>query len=194
MRHAARQGFAHGDRHLGRAVLVQQSQQGDSDAADVGAAFGGADQKILRGGNRLQQTVSATMLSCGVLLLSQLLDVRSVFDPGAFVVAAAVRGGNLRAVNDAQFVRVGQHGQCASRMVMRYRVIIQVKANIGRFADLDFYPLVQRQRIVRQLQQPRRFVGKNRPDSAVGLARAAAGRPPCRCTMPLPAGSDHRGR
>ena len=54
-----------------------------------------------------------------------------------------------------------EDGQWTPDMVMGDRVIVQVEADIGRFADGDRDVLEQRRRVVGQWQQASRFFGKH---------------------------------
>ena len=46
-------------------------------------------------------------------------------------------GEHRAAVDDAYLVRVGEHRQHAANVRMRYRVVVQIEADIGRLADAD---------------------------------------------------------
>ena len=80
-----------------------------------------------------------------------------ILDLGALVVAAAMAGENLGAVDDAHLVRVGQHGEQALHLGVGDRVVVEIEAHIGRLADLDGDALEQRIGIVWQRQQARRL-------------------------------------
>ena len=77
------------------------------------------------------------MLTGGTLLLHQGRDVASLFDLRATVVAARMAGEHRAAVNDADLVRVGEHRRHAASVRMRYRVFIQIEADIRGFAHRD---------------------------------------------------------
>ena len=89
------------------------------------------------------------------------------------VVAAAMAGEHLRAIDDAHLVRVGEHRQHPPHMGVRHGVVVQVEADIGRLADLDRDALEQRRGIVGQRQQARRLLGEHRAHRAVRFARTA---------------------
>ena len=75
MRHATLQRLEDGGLHLGGAGLRQQTHQRGGDGAEIGAAFGGADQQGLAGWDGLHQAVGGAVLTRGALLFDQRLDV-----------------------------------------------------------------------------------------------------------------------
>jgi hypothetical protein len=62
-------------------------------------------------------------------------------------------------------MRVGEHRQHATNIRMGYRIVIQIEADIGRFADADGNALEQRRRVVGQRQQARRFLDEHLADA-----------------------------
>ena len=80
--------------------------------------------------------------------------MRGNFDLGALVVAAGMAGEKFGAIDNAHFVRIGQHGEHALHAGVGHRVIVEIEADIGRLADLDGDTLDQRKSVVRQSQQP----------------------------------------
>ena len=113
------------------------------------------------------------VLAGGTLVVDERLDVGGNLDLCALVVAAPMAGEDVRAVGDAHLVRIGEHGQNAPDMGMRYRIIVEVEADIGRLADRDRDALEQRRRVVWQRQQSRCFVGEHLADGALGFVRTA---------------------
>ena len=75
------------------------------------------------------------MLTRGALLLDQRLDVAGLLDLRAAVVAARMAGKHRATVDNAYLMRVGEHRQHAPNMSMGYRVVVEIKTNIGRLAD-----------------------------------------------------------
>src|ERR1700722_2094127 len=137
MRHIALQRLEDGELQIGGAGAIEQPHQRGGDGAEIGAAFGSADEQGLAGGSHLCEAVRSAVLASGALLLDQLLDVGGDLDLRALVVAALVAGEHLGTVDDAHLVWIGENGQCASHMIMGNRVIVQVEADIGRLADRD---------------------------------------------------------
>jgi hypothetical protein len=79
--------------------------------------------------------------------------------------AARMAGEHRAAVNDAHLMRVGEHRQHATNIRMGYRIVIQIEADIGRFADANGNALEQRRRVVGQRQQARRFLDEHLADA-----------------------------
>ena len=90
---------------------MQQSHQAGGDGAEVGAAFGGAQQQLLAGRSHLGEAIGGTMLARGALVRDQGLDMLGLLDLRALVVAAAMAGQHMGAIDDADLMRVGQHRQ-----------------------------------------------------------------------------------
>ena len=78
-----------------------------------------------------------------------------------------VLGEDVLALDDAQPIGVGQHGQDAAHLCMGHRVVVLVEPDIGRLVDADLDPLDDRIRIVGQAQQQRRLFGEDLADAAV---------------------------
>jgi hypothetical protein len=74
-------------------------------------------------------------------------------------------GEHRAAVTDAHLMRVGEHRQHATNIRMGYRIVIQIEADIGRFADANGNALEQRRRVVGQRQQARRFLDEHLADA-----------------------------
>ena len=75
------------------------------------------------------------MLVCGMLGVDQRLDVGWIFDLRATVVTSPVAGKNIGTVGDTNLMAIGEHGQNASDMGVRDRVIVEIEADIGCLAD-----------------------------------------------------------
>ena len=116
VRHVARECLQDGGLKFGGAIAVEQPLQTHGDGAEIDAALGGADQQILGGGRGLRQAVGGAVLAGGTLAVDQGLDMGGVLDLRALVVAAAVAGQDVRAVDDTQ-VRAGLPAPsgCAAR-------------------------------------------------------------------------------
>jgi hypothetical protein len=63
MRHPTLQRLEDGGLHFDGAGLRQQAHQGGGDGAEIGAAFGGADQQGLTGGRGLGQAIGGAVLT-----------------------------------------------------------------------------------------------------------------------------------
>ena len=95
VRHIALQRLEDGGLQLGGAVALEQPQQGGGDGAEIGAAFGGADEQGLAGGSGLREAVGGAVLAGGALVVDQCLDVGGILDLRALVVAAPMAGEDL---------------------------------------------------------------------------------------------------
>jgi hypothetical protein len=84
-----------------------------------------------------------------------------------------VTGEDIRPVDAAQLVRIGEHAQLAADMAKRHRIIVQVEADVGRFADRHHDMLEHRRRVGGQCEQVRPFLVEYRAHGALGLIRAA---------------------
>jgi hypothetical protein len=113
------------------------------------------------------------MLPRGALLVDQRLQMPTLLDLRAAIVAAAMMSEHLRAVDDAQIVRVGEHRQRPAHLRVGHGVVVEVEANIRRLADLDRDALEQRRRIVGQRQQMSRLIGEHRAHRAIRFAGTA---------------------
>ena len=102
MRHIALQRLEDGRLQIGGAVAVQQSDQGGSDGAQIGAPFRGAREQSLAGGDGVGEAVSCAVLASGVLLLDQGLDMGGGLDLRVFVVAAPVNGEHFGAIEQCE--------------------------------------------------------------------------------------------
>jgi len=131
------------------------SQTGERYRIDVGPAhkgpdphaapaFGGADQQGLTSRSSLHQAVGGAVLTRGALLFDQRRKVARKLDLGVAIVAARITGEHRGTVHDAYLMRIGEHRQYAANMYMRYRVVVQIKADIGRFANADRNAFKQR--------------------------------------------------
>lgn len=118
------------------AVAIKQPQQRGRERTDVGATFGGPDHQGLTDRHGPGEAVEAAMLARLTLDLNEILQVSSVFDLLATIIAATVTGDHLRAVEDPDLAEIGPHAQHAPNMGMGNRVVVQVEPHIGRFADL----------------------------------------------------------
>jgi hypothetical protein len=68
-----------GDLQRGGIVTFEQAQQHGCDGAEIGAAFGGADEQGLAGRRRPRQAIIAAMLARRVFFVGQRLDMRGIF-------------------------------------------------------------------------------------------------------------------
>ena len=71
MRHIALHRLEDGGLQIGGAVAVQQSDQGGSDGAQIGAPFRGAREQSLAGGDGVGEAVGGAVLASGAFLLDQ---------------------------------------------------------------------------------------------------------------------------
>ena len=111
------------------------------------------------------------MLPRGSLLFDQRLEMLTLLDLGAAIVTAAMVSEHLRAVDNTQIVRVGEHRQCPTHMRVGHGIIVQVEADIRGLADLDRDALEQWNGVVGQPQQMSRLLGEHRTHCAVRFAR-----------------------
>ncbi len=93
------------------------------------------------------------MAACLTLVRNECLDMGRLLDLLALVVAARMAGDDFLALDDAQPVGIGQHGQGAPHMRMRHCVIVLVEPDIGCLAGLDGHLLEDGIGIVGLLQQ-----------------------------------------
>src|SRR5438132_10641411 len=107
MRHAALDRLADGGVKLGGAVALQQPQQGGGDGSEIGTTLGGTQEQGLALRRRLCEVVGAAVAAGGALVLDQSLDMGGILDLRTLVVAAAMTGEHLRAINDAHLVWIG---------------------------------------------------------------------------------------
>lgn len=129
------QSFLDGGLQFLRAVQVKQFQHRVCDRTDIGATLGGPDHQRLAGRHGARQAVEAAMLARLALDCDESLEVLRVLDLLVTIIAATVTGDHLCAVEDADQAEIGAHAERAPDMSMRYRVIVEVEAHIGRFAD-----------------------------------------------------------
>ena len=115
--------------------------------------LGGADEQGPAGRRGQSQAIGRPVAVCLAFPRDQGFDMGRVLDLRALVVAARMSGDGLQALDDAQPAGIGQHGQGASHMSMRHRVIVLVEADIRCLANLDGHPLDDGIGIVRLLQQ-----------------------------------------
>ena len=80
MRHTTLQRLEDRGLHLGGISLRQQAHQCGGDGAEIGAAFGGADQQGLAGGSRVDQAISGAVPTGGCFLFDQRRDVAGKLD------------------------------------------------------------------------------------------------------------------
>src|ERR1700722_20320889 len=99
MWHPPLQRLEDGSLHFRGAGLRQQAHQGGGDGAEIGAAFGGADQQGLTGGRGLDQAIGGAVLTRGAFLLHQRLDVAVLLDLCVAVVASSMAGEHRAAVD-----------------------------------------------------------------------------------------------
>src|SRR4051794_4484873 len=137
MRYVTLECLTDGGLQLGSAVAVQQPCQPVGDGTEVGAALGGPHEQVLAGRSDLGEAVGGAVLPRGALVRDQGLEVAVLLDLRALVVAATIAGEHMEAVDDAHLMDAGQHRQRPSDMGMRYGVVVEVEADIGRLADLD---------------------------------------------------------
>ena len=137
VRHAPDQRVGDGGLQLGGAVTVEEIGQGVSNGADIVTALGSPHQQIPACRGRLCQTVGGLMPAAPALSIDKSLDMVGIFDLCPLVVTAPMGGDHVLAIDDAQRVRLRQHGQRPPHMGVRNAVIVQVEANIGRLADMD---------------------------------------------------------
>ena len=101
----------------------------------------------------MRQSVLSAVMACGTLGAEQRFDVRWMLDLLAFAIAARVLGDHLAAI---EYTHAGQRGHDrygAPHVGVRYTVVVQIEAYIGRFADTDLDPLVGFEGIVRQCKE-----------------------------------------
>ena len=108
----------------------------------------------------MREAVGTAVLAGGVLLLDQGLDMGGILDLGALVVTASMTGEDVRAVDNAHLVEIGEHRERAPHMGVRDGIIVQIEADIRCLAGGDGHPLKQRVGVVRQLHQKMRFLGE----------------------------------
>jgi hypothetical protein len=96
-----------------------------------------------------------------------------ILDLRHLVVAAAMADEHLRAIDDAHLVRIGQHGEQALHLGVRYGIIVEVEAHIGGLAGLRRHALDERIGVVRQRQQSGRLRGEGLADAEGVLSGAA---------------------
>jgi hypothetical protein len=173
VRHPPLQRFEDGGLHLCSIGLRQQAHQRGGDGAEIGAAFGGADQQGLTGRSSLHQTIGGAVLTRGALLFDQCLDVAGKLDLRVAIVAARMAGEHRGAVHDAYLTRVGEHRQHATNVRMGYGIIVQIETDIGCLVDRDCDLFEQRRRVVGQRQQARGFLDEHLADAASKIFRTA---------------------
>lgn len=105
------------------------------------------------------------MTAAGALCLTRARIWASIFDLLALVVAARLTGQDLSGVGDADCAGIGEHRQPSPHMGVRNGVVVEVEADIGRFARLDRDLLDQEIWTIRQRQQPGRFLGEGLADA-----------------------------
>src|SRR6516162_3043797 len=172
MRDATRERLADGGLELGGPIAVQQLQQRGGDGAEIVAALAGALEQGDARRRRPCEPVSATMTARGTFACDEGRKMRGILDLSPLVIAAPMAGEDLGAVDDAHLVGIGQHGERAPNLSVGHRVIVEVKTDIGRLADLDRQALVQRIGMVRQLEQTGRFLGEGLANRRCLLLRA----------------------
>ena len=174
MRHVTVERLEDGGVELGGSITFQQPRQRAGDVAEVVAALGGAEQQGLAGRDGLDQPIGRAVMACPALGFDECIEMSLFLDPFAAVVAARVLGEDVLALDDAQPIGVGQHGQDAAHLCMGHRVVVLVEPDIGRLVDADLDPLDDRIRIVGQAQQQRRLFGEDLADAAGGVFGTAA--------------------
>ena len=80
MRHVTRQRIKDGGLHLSGPIAFEQPLQANGDGAQIGAAFGGADQQVLAGRSSLDEAIGGAVLASGMLALDQGLNVGGILD------------------------------------------------------------------------------------------------------------------
>ena len=78
-------------------------------------------QPELAGRRRRGEPVGAAMPAGGTLVDGKCGDMGGILDLGALVVAAAMAGEDLAAVDDAHMNEVGEHGERASHLAMEHQ-------------------------------------------------------------------------
>ena len=173
VRDAAAERLGDGGLQFGGAIAVQKPDQGGRDGGDGVAALGGLLEQALAGWRRLEEPVIRPMMAGGALVFDQRFDVGGRLDLRPLVIAARVAGDDLAAVGDANLIAIGQHGQLPTDMGVGDRVVIEIEADIGCLADRDLLAFGHGIGVVRQLQQPGGFPGKDLPNTEARLLGAA---------------------
>src|SRR3954451_7126010 len=101
VRHVALERLLDGGLQGGGAVPVEQLQQRGGDAAERHAASGRAAQQLLAGRSGLGETVGGPVLAGRALFRDQRIQVIGLLDLRALVIAAAMAGEQLPAIDDA---------------------------------------------------------------------------------------------
>src|ERR1700748_3215672 len=114
------------------------------------------------------------MLTSGTLRLDKTLDMEVVSIMRALVVTAGRAGENLLAVGDAPLLRVCEHRQRLLNIGVRHRIVVQIKPDVGRLANLDGHLFEQRIAMLRQCQQSWCLLGEDLADAAEHQASAWA--------------------
>lgn len=173
VRDAAAERLGDGGLQFGGAIAVQQPDQGGRDGGEGVAALGGLLEQALAGWRRLEEPVIRPMMAGGPLVFDQRFDMGGRLDLRPLVIAARVAGDDLAAVGDADLAVIRQHGQVPTDVGVGDRVVVEIEANIGGLADRDLLTLAYGIRVVRQLQQPGSFPGKDLPNAEARLLGAA---------------------
>jgi hypothetical protein len=170
----SRQGFLDGPPQRRRAIVVQQLHQlrrlcarrfslRERQVEQLPALWHGLCQTASRGG----------MEGLAFERQDRVL-MRRVEDELMPVITAQVAGQFGRAVENAHHRVAGRQRQRAAYGLGRNRVVVEVEANIDRFAGLDRHDAVGRKGMLRQWQQPSLFLGERLGHGAVIPARPAA--------------------
>ena len=123
----------------------------------------------------LCQLIGRSVLMRRVFFVDEGLYMGGNLDLFAFVVAALVASQHLGAIDNAHLMRVGKNSENAPNVTVRHRVIIEIEANIGVFADRNLYAFEQWHRVVGQRQQASRFLGEHfTHGAALGIVGALA--------------------
>ena len=128
---------------------VEELEEPRGVAAEIFAALGEALQKSLAARSRLGESIQATMLAGTLFLRDQALQVSDNLELLAAIPGAGMGRNDLVAFGDANGVEVGEDRQSALSAIMWNRVVVEIKASIGSFSNLDVHALMRRERLVR---------------------------------------------
>jgi hypothetical protein len=77
------------------------------------------------------ETIGAMVMARGMLVGNERRDMRGDFDLGALVVVARMAGEKFGAIDNAHFVRIGEHGEQALHAGVRHSVIVETISGKG---------------------------------------------------------------
>jgi hypothetical protein len=151
---------------LGGADSIEELEQPGRRAADVVAALGHYAQEGLAAAAGASEPIEAAVLASAAFLVDQALEVLSVLDLLATVPAANMLRNNVVAVRNADYVQIGEDDERPLDAVVRYGVVVEIKANVGRFSDLNLDALMRGKRLVSKGQQDTALVLERLPNRA----------------------------